>query len=46
MSQTGRPISRFPGFALILWAYTQSETAMTVSLTTFFNYIPYCLVVY
>lgn len=31
-------------FALILWVYTQKGTAMTVSLMTFFNYIPYIIV--
>lgn len=38
LSQLG---SSMTGFALILWVYTQKETAMTVSLMTFFNYIPY-----
>lgn len=31
-------------FALILWAYTQNGSAMTVSLMSFFNYVPYILV--
>lgn len=41
VSQLG---SQMTGFALILWAYTQSRSAMTVSLMSFFNYIPYILV--
>lgn len=41
LSQFG---SSMTGFALILWAYTQKGTAMTVSLMTFFNYIPYIIV--
>ncbi len=41
LSQFG---SSMTGFALILWAYTQKKTAMTVSLMTFFNYIPYIIV--
>lgn len=32
------------GFALILWAYTQNGSAMTVSLMLFFNYMPYIIV--
>ena len=31
-------------FALILWAYTQNGCAMTVSLMTFSNYVPYIIV--
>ena len=31
-------------FALILWAYTQNGSAMTVSLMSFFNYMPYIIV--
>lgn len=31
-------------FALILWVYTQKESAMIVSLMSFFNYIPYIIV--
>lgn len=41
LSQFG---SSMTSFALILWAYTQQGTAMTVSLMTFFNYIPYIIV--
>lgn len=41
LSQLG---SSMTSFALILWVYTQKETAMTVSLMTFFNYIPYIIV--
>ncbi len=41
LSQMG---SSMTGFALILWAYTQEGTAMTVSLMTFFNYVPYIIV--
>jgi len=41
LSQCG---SSMTSFALILWAYTQKGTAMTVSLMTFFNYIPYIIV--
>ncbi len=41
LSQFG---SSMTSFALILWAYTQKGTAMTVSLMTFFNYIPYIVV--
>ncbi len=40
VSQLG---SQMTGFALILWAYTQSGSAMTVSLMSFFNYVPYIL---
>ncbi len=40
LSQFG---SSMTSFALILWAYTQKESAMTVSLMTFFNYIPYII---
>lgn len=32
------------GFALILWAYTKSHAALTVSLLSFCNYVPYILV--
>lgn len=35
--------SSMTGFALILWAYTQNGSAMTVSLMSFFNYVPYIL---
>lgn len=41
VSQLG---SQLTGFALILWAYSQSGSAMTVSLMSFFNYVPYILV--
>ena len=41
VSQLG---SQMTGFALILWAYTQNKSAMTVSLMSFFNYVPYILV--
>ncbi len=41
LSQFG---SSMTSFALILWAYTQKGNAMTVSLMTFFNYIPYIIV--
>lgn len=41
LSQFG---SSMTSFALILWAYTQKGTAMTVSLMAFFNYIPYIIV--
>lgn len=36
--------SAMTSFSLILWAYTQNGTAMTVSLMTFFNYVPYIIV--
>ena len=41
LSQLG---SSMTGFALILWAYTQNSSAMTVSLMSFFNYMPYIIV--
>ncbi len=41
LSQLG---SSMTSFALILWAYAQKGTAMTVSLMTFFNYVPYIIV--
>ncbi len=41
VSQLG---SSMTSFALILWAYTQEGTAMTVSLMSFFNYVSYILV--
>lgn len=41
LSQLG---SSMTGFALILWAYTQNGSAMTVSLLSFFNYVPYIIV--
>lgn len=41
LSQLG---SSMTSFALILWAYTQNGSAMTVSLMSFFNYMPYTVV--
>lgn len=41
VSQLG---SSMTGFALIIWAYKQTQSAMTVSLLTFFSYLPYILV--
>lgn len=41
VSQLG---SSMTSFALILWAYTQNGSAMTVSLMSFFNYMPYIIV--
>lgn len=41
LSQLG---SAMTSFALILWVYTQEGTAMTVSLMSFFNYLPYIFV--
>ncbi|MCM1100473.1 MAG: MFS transporter [Clostridium sp.] len=41
VSQLG---SSMTGFALILWAYGFSRSALTVSLMTFCNYVPYILV--
>ncbi len=41
VSQLG---SQMTGFALILWSYSHSGSAMTVSLMTFFNYLPYIAV--
>lgn len=41
LSQFG---SSMTGFALILWAYAQRGTAMTVSLMTLFHDIPYIIV--
>lgn len=35
--------SSMTSFALILWAYTQKGSAMTVSLMTFFNFLPYII---
>lgn len=40
VSQLG---SQMTSFALILWAYSQTSAAMTVSLMSFFNYVPYIL---
>ena len=36
--------SSMTSFSLVLWAYTQNGTAMTVSLMTFFNYVPYIMI--
>lgn len=36
--------SAMTSFALILWAYTQNGSAMSVSLMSFFNYVPYIIV--
>ena len=33
--------SSMTGFALVLWAYGQSQSAMSVSLMSFCNYVPY-----
>lgn len=41
VSQLG---SAMTSFALILWAYAQNGSAMTVSLMSFFNYMPYIIV--
>lgn len=41
LSQLG---SSMTGFALVLWAYTQNGSAMTVSLMSFYNYMPYIIV--
>lgn len=41
VSQLG---SAMTSFALILWAYTQNGSAITVSLMSFFNYVPYIIV--
>lgn len=35
--------SSMTGFALVLWAYGQSHCAMSVSLMSFCNYVPYVL---
>jgi MFS family permease len=36
--------SAMTGFALVLWAYQQTNSAMAVSLMTFCTYLPYILV--
>lgn len=41
VSQLG---SAMTSFALILWTYTQTESAMSVSLMTFCSYLPYIIV--
>lgn len=35
--------SSMTGFALVLWAYEQSRSAMSVSMMSFCNYVPYVL---
>ena len=35
--------SSMTGFALVLWAYGQSHSAMSVSLMSFCNYVPYVI---
>ncbi len=35
--------SSMTGFALVLWAYEQSNSAMSVSLMSFCNYVPFVL---
>ena len=45
LSQTFSQLgSSMTSFALILWIYMQNKSAMTVSLMSFFNYIPYIIV--
>jgi DHA3 family macrolide efflux protein-like MFS transporter len=41
ISQLG---SSMTSFALIIWAYKQTKSAMSVSLMTFFSYLPYIIV--
>ena len=41
VSQLG---SSMTGFALSIWAYKQTSSAMSVSLMTFFSYVPYITV--
>lgn len=41
VSQLG---SSMTSFALIIWAYKQTGSAMSVSLMTFFSYLPYIIV--
>lgn len=41
VSQLG---SSMTGFALIIWVFKQTESAMTVSLLMFFSYLPYIMV--
>lgn len=36
--------SSITGFALVLWAYGQSHSAMSVSLMSFCNYVPYVII--
>ena len=33
--------SSITGFSLVLWAYGQSHSAMSISLMSFFHYVPY-----
>jgi Bacterial protein of unknown function (DUF894). len=35
--------SSMTGFALVLWAYGQNQSAMSVSLMSFCNYVPYII---
>lgn len=35
--------SSMTGFALVLWAYRQSHSAMSVSMMSFCNYVPYVI---
>ncbi len=35
--------SSMTGFALVLWAYEQSRSAMSVSMMSFCNYVPYII---
>ena len=41
VSQLG---SAMTGFALVIWAYKQTDSAMAVSLMTFCSYVPYIIV--
>lgn len=44
-SQSGSQLgSAMTGFALVIWAYKQTNSAMAVSLLTFFSYLPYILI--
>jgi DHA3 family macrolide efflux protein-like MFS transporter len=36
--------SSMTGFALMIWTYQQTDSAMAVSLLTFFSYLPYIIV--
>ncbi len=36
--------SSMTGFALVLWAYGQNHSAMSVSLMSFCNYVPYVII--
>lgn len=35
--------SSMTGFALVLWAYGQSRSALSISLISFCNYVPYII---